>query len=261
MVLICRPQDNGGARRRDWDPWWGVPGRGGFWFMILRDRPIHRISPLLYPRPHGAIHTPHFPNQPMMRSLRVFAFTLLAVPLALTGCDAIEEAAGLNDIDVPLGSAGRGIPVEAGTFAYQSGTINISQNIPGSPGVDGIGILARDVTFRAAALRGGSAGTCDLNVTLLIDNAPAVDGSVSIVDDEVDAVSVNYASPDYDRARLCEAIGAETCPVGELTRDAIDDIVEDALNSGTFDIGVVVDNPGDGSGELDIESVNFDLNL
>lgn len=197
----------------------------------------------------------------MTRFLRTLAFTLLALPLALTGCDAIEEAAGLNSVDVPLGSAGRDIPVEPGTLGYQSGNVNISQDIPGTPGVDGISVLTSAVSFRASTRRGGSPASCDLGMTLLIDNAPAVSGTVNIVDDVVTDVSVGYASPNYNRARLCEAIGAETCPVGELTGAQIDSVVESALNAGSFDIGVVVDNPGDCSGELDIEEVNFDLDL
>ncbi len=197
----------------------------------------------------------------MTAPLRLLTLALLVVPLGLTGCDAVEEITGLNDIDVPLGSAGDNLPVTPNTVAYQSDRVSVGQDIPGSPGVDGIAIAESDVTFTPVPARGGSAASCELNVTMLIDNAPAVSGAVTITDNAVTDVAVGYASPDYDRARLCEAIGAESCPVGMLTSAQIDSAVEGALNSGSFQVGIVVDNPGDCAGTLDIDEVNFDLSL
>lgn len=197
----------------------------------------------------------------MQNPLRVLTLALLFVPLSLVGCDTVEEITGLNDIDVPLGSAGDNLPVAPNTTAYTTDEVDISQDIPGSPGVDGIAISRDDVTFTSVPTFGASAASCNLSVTMLIDFAPAVTAEVQIEDDAVTDVAVGYASADYDRARLCEAIGAETCPVGDLTSSEIDDIVEDALNSGGFEVGFVVDNPGDCQGTLDIDEVNFDLSL
>lgn len=202
----------------------------------------------------------------MRFSTSVLSLALLVAPCALTGCDAIESAAGLDNIDVPLGSSGDNIPVAPNAIVYQGGAVDIDQDIPGSPGVADITISREDVTFTPVASRGtaarGTAGSCMLAATLLIDNMPAVVGSVEIVDDVVTAVSVGYASPDYDRERLCEAIDAEVCPISEnLSADQIRGAVESAINSGSFEAGVVVDNPGDCQGTLDIERVNFDLDL
>ena len=197
----------------------------------------------------------------MSAPLRLFTLALLLVPFGLVGCDAVEEVTGLNAIDISLGDAGNDIPVTPNTFEYKAQSVSIDQDIPGTPGVGGIDIDREDVTFTPVALRGGGAASCDLNVTLLIDNAPAVTGNVVITDDVVTDVTAAYASPDYDRARLCEAINVESCPVGTLTGDQIDDIVESGLNSGDFVVGVVVDNPGDCQGTLDIDEVTFDLDL
>ncbi len=200
----------------------------------------------------------------MRTTTRFLSLVFLFAPCVLTGCDAIESVAGLDDIDVPLGSAGNAIPVAPNAVAYQTSSVSIGQDIPGSPGVDDIIISRDDVTFTPVATRGtaGTTGTCTLAATLLIDATPAVTGTVDIVDDVVSAVSVGYASADYDRARLCEAIDAEVCPVSaSLTADQIRSAVESALNSGDFDAGLVVDNPGDCQGTLDIERVTFDLDL
>lgn len=200
----------------------------------------------------------------MRPTTRVLSLALLIAPLALVGCDAIENAAGLDDVNVSLGSAGDNIPVAPNALVYQAGTVDIGQEIPGSPGVENIMIDREDVTFTPIEARGanGVAGTCTLSATLLIDNVPAVTGTVEIVDDVVTAVAVGYASPDYDRARLCEAIDAEVCPVGsDVTEGQIRSAVESAINSGGFSAGVVVDNPGDCQGTLDIERATFDLDL
>ena len=197
-----------------------------------------------------------------MRSpIRLIA--LLLAPLTLFGCDAIEEVAGLNDIAVPLGSAGNNLPVVANAAEYSTGEVNIGRDIPGSPGVDGIDIGREDVSFTPAAARGTGAGaaSCDLTVTMLIDFAPAITAEVGIVDNAVASVNVGYARADYDRERLCEAIGAASCPVGDLTNNQIDGIVETALNSGGFEVGFVVDNPGACQGTLDVDEVTFDLSL
>lgn len=218
--------------------------------------PIHSS---VYPSP-SPFYLPK--SKFMPTSLRLLTLALLLLPLGLVGCDAIEEVTGLNAIDISLGDAGNDLPVAPNTLAYQAQTVSVGQDIPGTPGVGGIDIDQEDVTFTPVAFRGGGpAGSCDLNVTLLIDDAPAVSGNVVITDNVVTGVTAGYASPDYDRARLCEAIGTESCPIGNLTGDQIDDIVESGLNSGNFEVGVVVDNPGDCQGTLDIDAVTFDLDL
>lgn len=222
-------------------------------FLRLGDTRTAYSSPL----------TPITSPNPMTFSLRALTLALLVLPFSLVGCDAIEEAAGLNDVNVPLGSAGDNLPVAPNVTTYNSDMVSVNADIPGSPSVDGIDIKKEDVTYTAVMPRGlhRGAASCDLSVTMLIDDAPAVSADIMIVDDVVSDVSVGYASPDYDRARLCSAIGADVCPVGELTRSQIDSTVESALNSGSFEVGFVVDNPGDCSGTLDIDAVNFDLSL
>lgn len=199
----------------------------------------------------------------MPPTLRALTFALLTVPLALSGCDAIEEAAGLNDVAVSLGSAGDNLPVVANSVEYTTDDVSVGRDIPGSPGVDGIAIDREDVSFTPVAARGASAGaaSCDLTVTMLIDFAPAITANVGIENDAVASVNVGYARADYDREQLCEAIGAASCPVGDLSSSQIDDIVEAALNSGGFEVGFVVDNPGDCQGTLDVDEVTFDLSL
>ena len=244
-----------------------VPGGGlsrcaGLYFfrgvLIL----VGYAVPLRRPWPSEAI--PTLPPFPMRTTTRILTLALLIAPLTLVGCDAIESVAGLDNVNVPLGSAGDAIPVAPNAVVYQAGSVDIGQDIPGSPSVDDIMIAREDITFTPIAARGanGTAGTCALSATLLIDDMPAVSGTVDIVDDVVTAVSVGYASPDYDRTRLCEAIDAEVCPVSEsLTEAQIRGAVESAINSGGFNAGVVVDNPGDCQGTLDIERVTFDFNL
>lgn len=199
----------------------------------------------------------------MPSPLRPLACALLLAPLALAGCDVIEEVAGLNDIAVSLGSAGDNLPVVANSAEYASGSVTIGRDIPGSPGVDGIEISREDVSFTPVAARGASAGaaSCTLTLTMLIDFAPAVTTTIGIEDDAVASVSASYASADYDRERLCEAIGAASCPVGDLSSRQIDGIVETALNSGGFEVGFVVDSPGACQGTLDVDRVTFDLSL
>ena len=195
---------------------------------------------------------------------RLLTLALLIAPLTLVGCDAIESATGLNNVNVPLGSAADNIPVAPNAIVYQTGSVDISQEIPGAPDVESIMIDREDVTFTPFEARGtdGAVGSCTLSATLIIDMVPAVEGTVEIVDDEVMAVSVGYASPAYDRERLCEAIDAEVCPVGsDLTEEEIRSAVDSAIANGGFEAGVVLDNPGDCQGTLDIESATFDLNL
>lgn len=252
-----------GVGRRIQSSWWGTfKVRRPLFFPQRADTPGMRgpdSSIAASPSPF-----PTFPQHVMRPTTRVLSLALLLAPLALVGCDAIESAAGLDDVNVSLGSAGDNIPVAPNAMAYQAGTVDIGQEIPGSPGVDNIMIDREDVTFTPIAARGanGVAGTCTIAATLLINDMPAVSGTVEIVDDVVSAVAVGYASPDYDRARLCEAIGAEVCPVAdELTESQIRDAVESAINSGGFNAGIVVDNPGDCQGTLDIERATFDLDL
>lgn len=201
---------------------------------------------------------------PMSTTTRILTLAILIAPLALVGCDAIENAVGLDDVNVSLGSAGDNIPVAPNSLVYQTGTVDIGQEIPDLASIETISISQEDVTFTPFEARGaqGTAGTCTLSATLLIDNMPAVMATVDIIDDVVTSVAAGYASPDYDRERLCEAIDAEVCPVGDnITEAQIRDAVESALTSGGFNAGVVVDNPGDCQGTLDIERATFDLNL
>lgn len=199
----------------------------------------------------------------MRLSLRTLLIALFILPFSLAGCDAIEEAAGLNDIDVSLGNAGDDIPVTPNVTASKSGSVDIGRDIPGSPGVDDIKISASDVTFTPAAGRGAARGaaSCDLDITLIIDDAPAAFGSFMIVDDVLTEASVDYLSTSYDRDAICAALGAVPCTVSDQTRAEIKSTVEAAVDSGSFDVDWIVSDSGQCSGSLDIDKINIDLSL
>lgn len=196
----------------------------------------------------------------MPSPLRLVLLALLLTPLTLAGCDAIEDAVGLNDIDVPLGSTGS-VEVAADSTTRSSGDVDIDQDIPGSPDVDGITVLEENVSFVPAALRGGSAQAATFNFWVLVDDVPALSGSVAIGDDnEVTDVSTRYTAA-YTVEQICSAYAAG-CPVSSvLSESAIRSHVNSALNSGSFSIDLILQNESDVAGTLVISELLFDLGL
>lgn len=196
----------------------------------------------------------------MQHSLRLLALALLFVPLTLAGCDAIEDAVGLNEIDVPLGSTGS-VEVSADSTTRSSGSVDIDQDIPGSPDVDGITVLEENVSFVPDAALRGSAQAATFNFWVLVDDVPALSGSVDIDDNlAVTDVSTQYTA-NYTVEQICSAYASD-CPVSSvLSGSAIESHVASALNSGAFSVDLIVQNESDVAGTLVISELQFDLGL
>ena len=197
----------------------------------------------------------------MHNPIRLLILALLFVPLVLSGCDAIEDAVGLNEIDVPLGSTGS-VEVAADSTTRSSGDVDIDQDIPGSPDVDGITVLEENVSFVPdAALRGAAAQAATFNFWVLVDDVPALSGSVAIDDNNaVSDVSTRYTAV-YTVEQICSAYPTD-CPVSSvLSGGAIESHVTSALNSGAFSIDLIVQNESDVAGTLVISELQFDLGL
>src|SRR5690606_16182217 len=104
-----------GTSRRGRDSWWGSRAALAS-FMDPAAPPTLPLRPPTARTPPS----PSPPRCPMPSPLRLVLLALLLTPLTLAGCDAIEDAVGLNDIDVPLGSTGS-VEVAADSTTRSSG--------------------------------------------------------------------------------------------------------------------------------------------
>lgn len=198
----------------------------------------------------------------MRMTTRFLTLALLFVPIFFVGCDTIEDAAGLDNVDVALGSTGS-LDVAPDSTTRSSGSVTIDEDIPGSPGVEDISVLAENVTFTpAAAPRGAATSAVTFHFWVLVDDVPAVSGSIDIDDSyAVTDVSTAYTA-EYTVAQICAGYPANACPVSSvLPSDEIDGAVTASLNSGEFTVDIILQNPSNLQGTFVISELQFDLNL
>lgn len=168
---------------------------------------------------------------------------LLALPLAFaglvsaSGCDALAEAAGLDEVEVSTGSAGR-LQLVPGQTITEAADVDISADLPDGFTVDEISIPERSLSYTPAA--GKTAAACNVAVAMSIDGELAASGAVSL-DEAQEPVIRDYA---FDLA------------------DSYDEeAVSDALLSGQFSLAIAAANPGDCAGVLRIAELQFGLDF
>jgi hypothetical protein len=196
----------------------------------------------------------------------VATLALLLAPVALTGCDTITQALGIDRVDVSTGSAGQ-LTVGPGVVVHNSQTVTISQNLPGSVRVNDIQVLAENLSYAPApgARSGASQQTCPVDVWVLVNNVRAVEGTVVVQDEPRQVVShtFRFAQP-YQRATLCAALPlaeGELCPLatGDKSQGEIQTVIDQALRSGSFTIDFLSRSEGDCTGLLSIQRLRYQI--
>lgn len=189
---------------------------------------------------------------------------LLLGSAALTGCDTVAELFGLNEIDVSLGSIGQ-IQLEPDSTVASTGSVSVTQNIPGNVSVSEIRILAESVVYSPATDHSGfSALACPLSFWILVNEVAVVEGSL-VVDEDAGSVTnvLSVYAGGYERQTLCDQWSFGTCPLasGDRTSQQIRGTVDQALHGGQMSIMLIVSNPGECAGLLGIQQLRFDLSF
>lgn len=209
----------------------------------------------------------------MYRPLRSSLLLLLLLTLIATpGCDAVQDAVNdaIPDVDVPLGSAGDNLPVAPGAAA-RSTDVDGEDDLPSGFDVANILLEEDDVTYTPVSTTGKTRETAasgSIFVAILIDRVPAVSTTITIVDDAVTDISPSSISiGQYDGTALAEAL--ENLEDDDLIRDDyaslsssdIQDVVNDALVSDSFQLSVIVHTSSDLLGTLDIDQITIDVEV
>lgn len=199
----------------------------------------------------------------LLRPLGLVA-VLFAGTFYLAGCD-IAQILGINEVDVNLGATGE-VQLEPQGTSVSSGSVNIGQELPLNPRVREIILLPESIVYTPPAGRdAGDQHICPLDVWILVNDVAAVDGMLTVNDETGAVTDVNHTyARAYNRSELCAAWpGIDPCPLaaGNRSSSEIRSHVDEALQSGQFNIALIVDNPGECAGMLGIQQLRFDIRL
>ena len=202
---------------------------------------------------------------------------LLALPFALaalfatTGCDAIAEKIGADEVEVSLGDVGRNLPIAPGARAKSADVDRGGSDLPDAFDVESISVAEEDVTFTPVAGKQDAAqanGTIDL--FLIIDQAPATGFSVTVADNAVTGVrpgTVSVGRYDQDAFASClDQVPTDERPAlrdgyADLSSSETEDIVSSAVKQPSFPMSVMACVSGDLVGTLGISQVTFNLDF
>ncbi len=217
-----------------------------------------------------------------MKTLRIFHVLpalLFALVLGggglfvLSGCDAVADAVGVDEVEVDLGAAGNSIPVVAGEPQAQTTDLDRGgAELPDVFDVESITISEDNVSYEPSGVlsKSGSVDSGTIDAFLIIERAPAIGTQVSIVDDAVDDINPsqidigNYNGSRFDNC--LDQFPPDERPslrgdYEELSSAEISDIVSDALRQTTFQVTAMVCTDGDISGFLSIDDVVINLDF
>ena len=194
---------------------------------------------------------------------------LLVALFATTGCDAIAEKVGADEVEVSLGEVGRNIPVAPGARAKSEDVDRGGSDLPNAFDVESITVAEEDVTFTAAVSKLDAVqnnGTIDL--FLIVDRAPAIGFSATVEAGAVTAISPSTVSLGrYSQdafARCLDQVPAKERPAlregyASLSSSQTKNIVSSAVKQPSFPMSVMACVSGELVGTLGISQVTFNL--
>lgn len=130
---------------------------------------------------------------------------LVALLVTATGCDSVAKKLGIDAVNLPLSGAGS-LVINGETPAFKNQTISRDGgNLPNVFDIKSVTITPSDVTWMNPSKASAANGT--VYVTLLVKSGstwvPFVDGTITITNDQVTAVSPNlYALGQQAKAAI-----------------------------------------------------------
>lgn len=201
-----------------------------------------------------------------------FIAILLAGAFILQGCDWIAEKAGIDEVDVSMGSAGANLVIAPNDASSKTGNVNVGdQDIPNVFDVESITISRDNVSFSPSPGKsGGAAGSGTIDLFVIIDGAPTFATRITVANDVITNISpttIDVGS--YNKTVFLEALNRFQAGEGpnllanhqSLTQAQIQDIIDDALTGGNFTISIMVSTNGDLSGLLQFTKATFNLDF
>lgn len=197
---------------------------------------------------------------------------LLLLPLlVLAGCDAIAEAAGVDEVDVSLDEAGQNIPVASTAPAARSASVDRDgTDVPDVFDVESIEIDESDVSYTPlASSKNADSGT--ISVWIVVEGIPAVQATVAVENDAVTSITPNpIAIVESVNEEAFEAAYDDLSEESQyalasdwksLSLDDATDRINDALRSSSFEVTVQLASTGDLLGRMSIDDVTFHLDF
>ena len=204
-----------------------------------------------------------------LRALPLLALGLLA--LTATGCDAIAEKLGIDQVDVNLGSAGSALAVSSTPSAKQAAVSRGGSDLPDAFDVESIQFLKENLTFTPnAATKSAQSGT--INVDLYVNGYPAISGSVIVENDVVTGTNPDVNQVGQFSAAVKQAIRARYNQIPVASRPTLNDfegktaqeivdLVNSALRSANFNVALVVVSTNGVNGTLSVNKARFNLDF
>jgi len=125
-----------------------------------------------------------------------------------------------------------------------------------------------DVTYTPQTAH-KSLATCDITLVLVIEGMPAASGTISIENDQVVSITpstINVGA--YNKSQIAGIIASippeERPSMEDFQNRSTNEIIQsvsDALSSSSFNVSLIVHNPGECNGTLNLSELDFHLDF